>query len=340
MYKKLTRPRLATIFLLFSLVGINHWSVYSQYDSLVSDGLQRTFLLHLPVGYQGQEAIPLVIAMHGGFGSAENLQDQSGLSEVADNQQFAVVYPEGVKGGLLNIRTWNAGWCCGYSSTTNVDDVGFINTLLDTLLKKYAIDSQRIYATGMSNGGFMSYRLACELSDRIAAIAPVACSMSLSNCEPSRAVPVMHFHSYLDSSVPYQGGFGDGVSDHYNPPLDSVMDQWSVHNVCQSVRDTLVDDDRYTLIQWKNGDCQSEIWQYLTRDGGHSWPGGSKTIIGDPVSEHVNASETMWGFFSQFSLACNLTSASIWKGTNKSRFRLFPNPTSGNINPRHSRSAI
>jgi polyhydroxybutyrate depolymerase len=142
----------------------------------------------------------------------------------------------------------------------------------------------------------------------------------------------MHFHSYLDSSVPYQGGFGDGVSDHYNPPLDSVLDIWSVHNTCTSLRDTLVDDDRYTLTHWKNCDCQSEMWFYLTRDGGHSWPGGSKTIIGDPVSTHINASELMWDFFSNYSLACNLTSAIDDQKTDKAPFLIFPNPTSGTLN--------
>ena len=157
---------------------------FAQYDSIHFDGYNRTYLLHLPSGYSGMDSIPLVIAMHGGFGSADNLQNQSQLSIKADAENFIVVYPEGVKGGVLNIRTWNAGWCCGFASLLKINDVGFIDALLDTLINQYSIDTNRIYATGMSNGGFMSYRLACELSDRIAAIAPVASSMSLTSCVP------------------------------------------------------------------------------------------------------------------------------------------------------------
>ena len=166
---------------------------FAQYLGFSYDGYERTYLLHLPTGYDGIEPLPLIIAMHGGLGSADNLQSQSGLSNKADSENFIVVYPEGVKGGVLNVRTWNAGWCCGNSSSSNVDDVGFIDSLLDTLVDRYAIDTNRIYATGMSNGGFMSYRLACELSDRIAAIAPVSASMSVTGYIPSRPVPIIHF---------------------------------------------------------------------------------------------------------------------------------------------------
>jgi polyhydroxybutyrate depolymerase len=299
---------------------------YSQYDSLLIDGLYRTFLLHLPSGYTGVEPLPLMVAMHGGFGSAINLQNQSGLSIKADQEHFIVVYPEGLRGGLLNIRTWNAGWCCGASSDQKIDDVGFVDTLLDILTARYAIDPNRIYATGMSNGGFMAYRLACELSHRIAAIAPVACSMSMTSCSPERPVPVIHFHSYLDSSVPYQGGIGDGVSNHYNPPLDSVGKVWAGKNHCQNMAETLTDNDQYTQIQWTQCDCQSEINHYLTRDGGHSWPGGQQTIIGDPVSQFIDANDLMWAFFQKHALECSTTAINLSENTIPG---IYPNPSTG-----------
>lgn len=315
-----------------AIIGLLYLPIYTQYDSLLADGLQRSYLLHLPPGYDGQQDLPLVIAMHGGFGSAANLQNQSGLSLTADEYNFIVVYPEGSREGVISIRTWNAGWCCGHSSATGVDDVGFIDTLLDVLIADYAVDTNRIYATGMSNGGFMSYRLACELSDRIAAIAPVAASLSLRECTPRRPVPIIHFHSVLDSSVPYEGGIGDGVSDHYNAPLDSVLNAWAGKNGCQSGKLTIQDDADFSNYQWTDCDCSADIEWYLTKDGGHSWPGGNQTVIGDPTSEVINANELMWEFLSQHSLDCNIVSSTKNAAPEVANDIAFPNPSSGIIN--------
>jgi len=313
------------VFLMCCLGG----NSYGQYDSISHEGLNRTYLLHLPIGYTGNESLPLVIAMHGGFGSANNLQDQSELSVKADAEQFIVVYPEGVESALLKIRTWNAGWCCGYASANAIDDVGFINSLLDSLIANYSIDVNRIYATGMSNGGFMSYRLACDLSDRIAAIAPVASSMSLSGCNPTRAVPVIHLHSYQDASIPYLGGAGSGVSNHYNPPQDSVLTAWANFNNCQTLHDTVTNTNEYTFIKYSNCDCNYEIHQYLSQDGGHSWPGGVKTPIGDSVSQFIHATDLMWEFFQQHALNCYPTIVTEPASLSTAGFELFPNPTTG-----------
>jgi len=230
---------------------------------------------------------------------------------------------------VLIIRTWNVGCGCGHSSATGMDDVGFIDTLLDVLVANYAIDTNRIYATGMSNGGFMSYRLACELSSRIAAIAPVAASMSLNNCTPQRPVPIIHFHSYLDSNVPFNGGIGDGVSDHYNPPLDSVLNAWAEINGCQSGRLTSQDDVEFTKYQWTDCECGAEIEWYLTQDGGHSWPGGEQTLIGDPVSHVISANDLMWDSFSQHSLDCNIVSSTNDDLPEILGSIIYPNPSSG-----------
>ncbi len=301
----------------------------AQYDSLAWDNLNRSYLLHLPETYNPSEEIPLVIAMHGGFGNAFNLQNQSQLSVKADEENFIVVYPEGLEGGVFNIRTWNAGWCCGHASATDVDDLGFVNTLLDTLIENYAVDTQRIYATGMSNGGFMSYRLACELSDRIAAIAPVAASMSMVNCSPSNPVPVLDFHSYLDTNVPYLGGLGTGPSTHYSPPLDSVLNVWSEINACEISNDTLAHNDQYTHIQWSTCSCNFLVEQIITTDGGHSWPGGQATPLGDPTSEFVHANDVMWSFFENFTLDCPPTSST--QQPTSTRVSFYPNPTTNTI---------
>lgn len=314
----------------FSILITSIYS-YAQYDSILFDGYERTYLVHLPPGYTGSTNIPLLIAMHGGFGNAFNMENQSRISDKADIENFIVVYPEGVKGGAFEISSWNAGWCCGYASSSDVDDVGFIDTLLDKLINNYSIDTNRIYATGMSNGGFMSYRLACELSDRIAAIAPVAASMSMTSCESQRPVPVISFHSYIDSSIPYEGGVGDGVSNHYNPSQSSVLNAWSILNDCKTSNDTIIHNEGYTFIKWTNCECEAEIHHYATQDGGHSWPGGNQTVIGDPVSIYISATNLMWDFFMKHSLDCNTFSAINTSANHEKTITVFPNPAKRKI---------
>jgi polyhydroxybutyrate depolymerase len=318
-------------FALSTLLIINATNYCSaQYDSIIHNGLYRTFLLHLPENYSENDTLPLILAFHGGFGSAANLQEQSGLSQKANSENFIVVYPEGIKSVPLGIRTWNAGWCCGYASKTNSNDIGFVASLLDTLENQMNIDPERIYATGMSNGGFLTYRLACGLSDRIAAFAPVAASMSMSECKPENSVPIIHFHSYQDSSIPYQGGVGNGVSDHYNPPIDSVLNAFAFHNNCVNTNDTILNNEQYTYVKWSDCECNKEIQFYITQDGGHSWPGEVKTPVGDSTSKYINATDLMWKFFQGFTLNC-LSTNSTEKKINKPP-STFPNPTNGILN--------
>lgn len=278
-------------------------TAFAQYFYVNHNKYKRTFLLHLPKSYTVDKKYPLVIALHGGFGSALNLEEQSGLSIMADKENFIVVYPEGVEGRLMTARTWNAGWCCGFSSKSNIDDVGFIDKMLDKVIKDYPVDTNKVYVTGMSNGGFMAYRLACELSDRIAAIAPVAASMSMEECNPVLKMPIIHFHSYNDKSVPIEGGIGEGISKHYNLPLDSLLKIWSVRNGCSDKVDKVINNSQYTFLKNNNNDKASEIECYISKDGGHSWPGGKQTKIGDPSSTFVNANVLMWQFFKRHTLA-------------------------------------
>lgn len=297
----------------------------AQLDTLQHDGQERYFLVHLPPSYNGQP-LPLIIAMHGGLGSATNIEKQSKLSEKADKADYIVVYPEGAK-SPLGIRTWNAGVCCGYAADNDIDDVGFISALIDLMIAEYKIDSTRVYATGMSNGGFMSYRLACELTDKIAAIAPVAASMTMDNCTPSRPISVMHFHSTEDNSILYEGGVGDGLSKHYNPPLDSVLSAFAGHAKCAS-KGTIKTESPYSHYVWNSCSCNVAMEYFLTTDGGHSWPMGTKTAIGDTVSTQVDASDSMIQFFNQHSLACKPLSV---HNPRLKRHAIYPNPTSNII---------
>lgn len=283
--------RFVSLLIVLSLFGCKKSLYDSEQFTLNHDGEKRNYLLHLPTGYNESTTYSLIIALHGGVGTAKNIEEQSGLAEYADEAGFILCSPNGIK------RTWNAGWCCGKATENNVDDVGFISKLIDVLINDYNIDPNRVYVTGMSNGAFMSYRLACELTDKIAAIAPVAGTLNYGPCEPSGTMNIIHFHSYKDSNVPYLGGVGNGISDHYNTPIDSALNFWSQVNGAP-IKTEIPNDETFDYTLWSGGSDSSEIRLYMTHDGGHSWPGGSApTRKSDDVSNALNANALMWEFF-------------------------------------------
>ena len=178
------------------LFALGNYSIAQSdvYDSIFVDGRFRTFLTHLPTGYNKSLKYPLILAFHGGSPLGyQSIQYQSKLSQKADSSSFIVVYPEGVK--VAGNRTWNAGGCCAPSTNLNIDDVGFVNSLLNNLFANKSIDTSRVYATGFSNGALLCYRLANELTNRFAAIAPVAGELVSYPWEPSKAIPIISFHS-------------------------------------------------------------------------------------------------------------------------------------------------
>jgi polyhydroxybutyrate depolymerase len=166
---------------------------------------RRTARLYVPTSLPKGTRVPLVVVLHGGFGVADGAAKQTGFDAQAERGKFLVVYPQGI------LRSWNAGICCGPAMKNNVDDVRFITTLLDRLEADYRIDTRRVYATGISNGGMMAYRLACEAPDRFAAIAPVAATLTISGCRPPQPVSLLHIHGMEDGNVPFAGGVGLAV---------------------------------------------------------------------------------------------------------------------------------
>jgi polyhydroxybutyrate depolymerase len=281
-------------------------NTYRFNGTITVDGLDRTYALNLPPNYYEAANFSLVIAMHGGGGSAQQFESTNKLTEKANAAKFIVVYPEGVQStGILKARSWNAGGCCDYAVAQNINDVKFISLLIDKLAATYKIDAKKVYATGHSNGGMLSYRLACELSNKIAAIAPNGCTMVAPSCNPVRAVPVLHMHSVLDQNVPYQGGLvnGTGTQGVYMPPLDSVMNVWSLKNTCSNIAQVVVNDNKYKLTKWTNCSGNVTVQYYLTKDGGHGWPGG---LPGGPNSDTpstvINANDLLWDFFQQYQL--------------------------------------
>ena len=197
---------------------------------------ERGYIVHVPPG-AGAKPLPVVINLHGGGGNAENQQRYSGMDRVADREHFLVVYPDGT-GRLKRMLTWNAGTCCGASVMQQVDDVGFIRAVIDDVAKRIPIDRKRVFATGMSNGAMMSYRLAAEAPDLVAAIAPVAGSMVLARFHPTKPVPIMHIHSVDDPRALYNGGLGPPFPMTNNriehPPVEQQLAKWIAYDGCRA----------------------------------------------------------------------------------------------------------
>jgi polyhydroxybutyrate depolymerase len=237
--------------------------------------------------------MPLVLVLHGALQTPQGIERLSRMSEQADASGFVAVYPRGTG----RLPTWNAGRCCGSAKRDDVDDVGFLSALVEEVAGRVPID-RRVYATGLSNGGMMSYRLACERSDLFAAIAPVegAMDLDLASCAPERAVSVLVLHGTADSQVPFAGGthrgrlgFGDV---RYDTPVSEAVRFWVDKNGCprapQRREDEPLTSDLY-------GPCRenSEVVLHAIAGGRHGWPGAFSS------GSDVAASKLIWSFFAR-----------------------------------------
>ncbi|QMW04244.1 extracellular catalytic domain type 1 short-chain-length polyhydroxyalkanoate depolymerase [Spirosoma foliorum] len=299
----------SVVFLAFTEPTVQPQIDPSVRDTLRHDGETRIYWVHLPPAYkQTDEPLPLVIALHGGGGSGQQFESQSKLSETADREGFIVVYPDGIQNpGILHLRTWNAGACCGQiAANQEVDDVGFIRKLIDKLVATQRVDPKKVYALGHSNGAMLCYRLACELSDKVAAIAANSGTMQVKRaCKPNRVMPILHVHSQQDRNVPYTGGVGTkSINKQWNSPVDSTLTVFAKLANCTTTKQTISTTDKYTFYKWAGCEGGSEIHYYLTKDGGHSWPGGLKgaRFVGDAPSEAFVNNDLIWSFFKNYSL--------------------------------------
>ncbi|CAG0944201.1 hypothetical protein ANRL1_01638 [Anaerolineae bacterium] len=269
-------------------------------ETIRVDGRDRTYIVYTPDSYEASMPSPLVLVLHGGGGHAENAQKMSEMNAIADREGFIVIYPNGTGRLAYRLLTWNAADnCCGYAHDENVDDVKFIRELIEQVQQDYAIDPNRIYVTGMSNGGMMSYRLACELSDVIAAIAPVAGAFNLADCEPTHPVSVIIFHGTADEHVLYEGGESlksvDG--ERIDQPVSVAVDFWTAHNGC-TTEPTSTEVGSIVTDVYTHCSTGVEVTLVTIEGGGHTWPGGKRgSRRGDEPSQEINASEVMWEFF-------------------------------------------
>lgn len=272
------------------------------------DGGERTYLVHVPPQYAADAPTPVVLAFHGGGANARTMVAFSGLNEKADQAGFIVVYPEGT-GRFERMLTFNAGNCCGQAASRDVDDVGFVRRVLDDLEGIANVDRRRVFATGMSNGAMMAYRLASEMSDRIAAIAPVGGPMGTKDCRPGRAVSVMHFHGDADEFAPFAGGKGRGPSGTDFFSVDHSIKAWVEANHCDpSPRTTRLPDrenDGTTVrqVRYESGSDGAEVVLVVIEGGGHTWPGREPRARWLGVSTRdIIANDMMWEFFEHHSM--------------------------------------
>ena len=287
------------------------------------DGNCRDYKVFLPNDYRYGSIFPLVIYLHSYGWTAQQGLDYTLLNQVADTSGFIVVYPSG-------LPNWNSGigdnqdW-----PTPDIDDVGFINALIDTLSNHYGIDLERIYACGFSNGGFMSYKLACQLSHRIAAFASVGGVLSTStaaNCNPLHTMPVLQIHGTGDAFVPINGTTG-----WYS--VDQTLNYWIDFNDCNQVDTVLLPDldptDGCTVekISYSNCSDESKVIFYKVINGGHSWPSAAADYPwAGNRNKDINASVEIWNFFKDYQLVTSVESVDRSISKEFSLMQNYPNP--------------
>jgi polyhydroxybutyrate depolymerase len=314
----------AFFFTLFFII-----SSYAQTGSqstltLDHNGQTREYILYVPQMYDGQVEVPLVLNLHGlGSNMVEQLY-YGAFRKIADTANFILVVPNGTIGGNNN-RYWNL------YSPTGADDIGFLTQLIDELSNQYVIDADRIYSTGMSNGGFMSYYLACNLSNKITAIASVTGTMNsnaIGNCIPSKPVPTMLIHGTDDSVVPY-----NGTASFASVP--AVLAHWvSVTNCNSTPFITSVPDidqtdgctaEHYVYSGGTNG---ATVEHYKIIGGEHTWPGAAFNV--GITNQDFDASTEIWRFFRQFNSSVLLNNKS--ESQLENLVNIYPNPSYGTIN--------
>jgi polyhydroxybutyrate depolymerase len=273
--------------------------------TITVDQTERRYRLHGPPSLKAPT--PLVVVLHGGGGSAESAIAQTGFDAEADRHGFITAYPEGTDRArpLLNalgkpgLNTWNAGACCGTAVEQGSDDVGFIRAMVGEIATRHPLDPKRIYATGISNGGMMAYRLACEASNLVAAIGAVSAVIVVAPCEPRFPVSVLHIHGTADQNVPIAGGVGSkSIVKYPYPPVERSIAFWAARDDCG--KDPIVSHPApdVTLRSYPRCTLGLAVDCYVIEGGSHAWPGGRRLAkFLDAPSNAIAATPPIWRFF-------------------------------------------
>lgn len=242
--------------------------------------MERTYSIHIPAGLTSQQSTPLVFAFHGYQENGTQIRRYTGFDTLADANGFIVVYPDG--SGSSGSLSWNANGCCGYALQNDIDEPAFVRAIIADVATIANVDTKRIYATGFSNGALLTYRLACEMSDTFAAIAPAGGVLMYSPCEPQEAVSVMHVHGAKDAVVPFEGG-GSAIQF---PAVAESLATWTKLDGCNGEKQVEKDG---VLEHTTFGECKPgiSVELYIVDGTSHSWP--SPYIA--PISQII------WEFF-------------------------------------------
>jgi polyhydroxybutyrate depolymerase len=280
------------------LLFIRHALNDDEVKEITIKGKTRRYILHVPEGYTSQSEPDLVVVLHGGGGNGRNAEKMSGFTERSNRDGFLVLYPYGTSRLFdENLLTWNAGNCCGSALDQKVDDVTFLRQLILFIRNQYHV--RKVYVTGMSNGGMMTYRMACESGDIIDGIAPVAGAMNVENCKAARPLDVIIFHGREDRHVLHAGGRPQVKADKHDRIDRSVAfaeAYWQSRNGCRdrkAVKTGKVERVSYT--------CDGGKLTVISIDGeGHTWPGGKKGHPGaDAPTQEISATDEMLKFWKE-----------------------------------------
>lgn len=287
------------------------------------DGQTRQYILYVPANYDGSAPVPLLLNFHGYTSNATQQMFYGDFRPISDTAGFIIAHPEGTV-DLVGNTHFNVGW-----GSSSIDDVGFVSAMIDKISSDYTIDQTRVYSTGMSNGGFISYELACQLSDRIAAVASVTGSMSpftYTNCDPQHSMPVLEIHGTADGTVSYTGST-------IGRAIDDVMAYWVDYNQCETspVSTDLPDIDTQdgstvTRYVWDQGANGVSVELLKIDNGGHRWPGAAFNLPG--TNHDIDASLEVWSFFSKFDIngLIDQTSNISSDSDHDENIFMYPNP--------------
>lgn len=298
-----TGNSMTTFFLLLASIAAGSLGPGDHQRAISVDGRNRSYRVHIPRAYDRLRPTPVVLVLHGAAMNGQLMERFCRMNDKAEEAGFIAVYPDGT-GAVGVLLTWNSGGLKGGSAEGKPDDVKYIARLLDDLAGVVNIDARRVYATGMSNGGMMCYRLAAELSDRIAAIAPVAGTMGIENATPERPLPVLHFHGTADTIVPFGGPDRRTARFLTIKSVEATIRTWVKINRCEEepvveVLDDKVDDGTtVTRKTYKPREGESEVILIEIDGGGHTWPGRDPPVrfIGKSTKD-VSANDMIWEFF-------------------------------------------
>ena len=238
--------------------------------------------------------VPLVVVLHGGFGTGLGAERAYHWDDTAARFGFVVLYPDGFE------RAWNAGSCCGAPQRRNIDDVGFLSALIGRVVRDEDLDPNRIYITGMSNGAMMAYRMACDAPFAIAAIGPVAGTLTAA-CKQPKPTSVLAIHGLADQNVPFAGGVGKGFTHDSRPSVPASIARWRKIDGCAAPVDRTSGSVNESLSRCIHGRAVELI---TIAGAGHQWPGAvpppalARVLLQlDQPSAAMNATATLWQFF-------------------------------------------